>query len=376
MVLYVLNSQLDRIGILDQYQSFIWTPRFQTAGDFELLAPANANSVELLQRDNLIMREDDPDHAMFIEEVHIQTNEESGHTIKVKGRDLKSILYRRIIWKQTVLNGTLAEGIATLLDENVVDPEDDTRAVDGFTIGDLSVGTDDLTVQYTCDNLGNTIDALCASYGVGYDVNIDLSDKSMTFSLYKGEDRSYDQSENPYVVFSPEYENLVSTTYQENTKKFYNVANVGGEGEGDERKFAVAGDASMSGLDRYELYVDKKSVSSNRGEITEEEYYELLKQAGEDKLAKSQVTQAYEGSVQSIGQFRLGVDFLLGDIVEVVNEFGMEGRCRISAIIDCLDQTGRHIIPTFEALFHADEYWTDEEGNYISDEMGNEFVFK
>lgn len=376
MVLYVLNSQLDRIGIVDQYKSFIWTPRYQTAGDFELLAPANAETVDLLQRDNLIMREDDPSHAMFIEQVKITTDEEAGHAILVKGRDLKSILYRRIIWKQTVLNGTLAEGITTILNENVVEPEDDTRRVDGFTVGDLSVGSDDLTVQYTCDNLGDTIDALCASYGVGYDVTIDLATHAMTFNLFKGEDRSYDQTENPYVVFSPEYENLVETTYQESMKKFYNVANVGGEGEGDERKFATAGDASMSGLDRYELYVDKKSVSSNRGEITEEEYYELLRQAGDDKLATYQITRAYEGTVQSGGQFRLGTDYDLGDIVEVVNEFGMEGRCRISAVIDCLDGTGRHVVPTFEALYADTEYWVDEEGNYITDEMSNKFVFK
>lgn len=376
MVLYILNSQLDRIGVIDQYKSFIWTPRYQTAGDFELLAPANAETVDLLQRDNLVMREDDPDHAMFIEQVKINTDAEGGHTILVKGRDLKSILYRRIIWKQTVLDGTLAEGIETLLNDNVIAPEDDARKVDGFTVGDLSVGSDALTVQYTCDNLGDTIDALCASYSVGYDVTIDIAANRMTFNLYKGEDRSYEQTENPYVVFSPEYENLVETTYQESLKKFYNVANVGGEGEGDERKFATAGDASMSGLDRYELYVDKKSVSSNRGEITDAEYYELLKQAGEDKLAKSQITRAYEGTVQSRGQFRYGEDYGLGDIVEVVNEFGMEGRCRISAVIDCLDETGHHVVPTFEALYTDVEYWVDEEGAYITDEMGNTFIFK
>ena len=151
MVLYILNSQLDRIGVIDQYKSFIWTPRYQTAGDFELLAPANAETVDLLQRDNLVMREDDPDHAMFIGQVKINTDAEGGHTILVKGRDLKSILYRRIIWKQTVLDGTLAEGIETLLNENVIAPEDDARKVDGFTVGDLSVGSDALTVQYTWD---------------------------------------------------------------------------------------------------------------------------------------------------------------------------------------------------------------------------------
>lgn len=376
MVLYVLNSMMDRVGIVDQFKSLIWTPRYQTAGDFELLAPANAEIVELLQRDNFVMREDDPNHAMIIEQVKVQTDEENGHTILVSGRDLKSILYRRIIWKQTMLSGTLAQGLTKLLNENVIEPTDAARAVDGFTIGDLSAGSDALTVQYTCDNLGDTVDALCASYGIGYDVTVDTEEKTMEFSLFKGEDRSYEQEENPYVVFSPEYENLVSTIYQESVKKFYNVANVGGEGEGDERKFATAGDASMSGLDRYELFVDKKSMSTNRGEITPEEYTEQLIAAGEDKLAKSQITRAYEGSIQSVGQFRLGIDYELGDVVEVVNEFGMEGRCRISAIIDCLDETGRHIVPTFEALYTDTEYWVDEEGNYFTDEMRNKFIFK
>ena len=193
MVLYVLNSMMDRVGIVDQFKSLIWTPRYQTAGDFELLAPANAEIVELLQRDNFVMREDDPNHAMIIEQVKVQTDEENGHTILVSGRDLKSILYRRIIWKQTMLSGTLAQGLTKLLNENIIEPTDAARAVDGFTIGDLSAGSDALTVQYTCDNLGDTVDALCASYGIGYDVTVDTEDKTMEFSLFKGKDRSYEQ---------------------------------------------------------------------------------------------------------------------------------------------------------------------------------------
>ena len=248
--------------------------------------------------------------------------------------------------------------------------------MNGFTLGDLSVGTDALNVQYTCDNLGEVTRAICEQYGLGYDITIDLDNRRMVFSLYAGEDRSYFQDVNPYVVFSPQYENLVSTTYQESTRKFFNVANVGGEGEGDERKFATAGDTAMTGLDRYELYVDKRNVSSNNGEIPEEEYLELLATAGEDKLAGCQVTQAFEGSVQSLGNFNIGIDFDLGDIVEVVNEFGIEGRSRITAIIDCLDGTGRHIVPTFESVRTEVEYWADEEGNIFSDELGNRFIFK
>ena len=376
MVLYVLNQNMERIGVVDEFKSLIWTPRYYEPGDFELYAPANSESVGLLVRDNYVMREDDPEHAMIIEDVNIETDEENGHTITVSGRDLKSILYRRIVWKQTSLTGTVSSGLTKLLNENVIQPEDTARAVEGFTLGDLSAGSDAMSVQYTCDNLGDVMQGICESYGLGYDVKVDIATREMEFSLYKGEDRSYFQDVNPYVVFSPQYENLVSTTYQESTRKFYNVANVGGEGEGSDRKFATAGDASASGLDRYELYVDKRNVSSNEGEIPEEEYEELLSNAGEDKLAGCQVTQAFEGSVQSLGNFNIGIDFDLGDIVEVVNEFGIEGRSRITAIIDCLDGTGRHIVPTFESVRTEVEYWADEEGNIFSDELGNRFIFK
>ena len=376
MVLYVLNQNMERIGVVDEFKSLIWTPRYYEPGDFELYAPANSESVGLLVRDNYIMKEDDPAHAMIIEDVKVQTDEENGHTITVSGRDLKSILYRRIVWSQTSLAGTVATGLTKLLNENVIQPEDTARAVAGFSLGDLNAGSDAMSVQYTCDNLGEVTEAICKAYGLGYDVTVDIDTRAMEFSLYKGEDRSYYQDENPFVVFSPQYENLVSTTYQESTRKFYNVANVGGEGEGDERRFATAGDTSASGLDRYELYVDKRNVSSNNGEIPAEEYEELLASAGEDKLAGCQVTQAFEGSVQSLGNFNIGIDFDLGDIVEVVNEFGIEGRSRITAIIDCLDGTGRHIVPTFEAIRTETEYWVDENGNYFVDEIGNRFIFR
>lgn len=376
MVLYVLNQNMERIGVVDEYKSLIWTLRYYEPGDFELYAPANDESVGLLVRDNYVMREDDPEHAMIIEDVKVETDEENGHTITVSGRDLKSILYRRIVWKQTSLSGTVATGLTKLLNENVIQPEDTARAVSGFMLGDMSAGSAAMNVQYTCDNLGDVLKATCESYGLGYDVTVDIQTRHMMFSLFKGEDRSYFQDENPYVVFSPQYENLVSTTYQESTRKFYNVANVGGEGEGDERKFATAGDTDASGLDRYELFVDKRNVSSNNGEIPAEEYEELLASAGEDKLAGCQVTQAFEGSVQSLGNFNIGIDFDLGDIVEVVNEFGIEGRSRISAIIDCLDGTGRHIVPTFEAIRTETEYWVDENGNYFVDEIGNRFIFR
>jgi len=38
----VLNSSLERIAIIDYYSSFIWTDRYNDAGEFELCLPITA----------------------------------------------------------------------------------------------------------------------------------------------------------------------------------------------------------------------------------------------------------------------------------------------------------------------------------------------
>ena len=122
--------------------------------------------------------------------------------------------------------------------------------------------------------------------------------------------------------------------------------------------------------------MDDRDASSNDGEITAEEYAEMLIEDGRKELAEHEATAEFEGSTQSGKHYQLGVDFFLGDIVEVVNEYGIEGRSRITAIIECQDETGRHMVPTFESIYTETEYWTDEEGNIISDELNQRFIFK
>ena len=40
MDLYILNKNFEKIGLIDTYESVIWTTRYYTYGDFELYIPA------------------------------------------------------------------------------------------------------------------------------------------------------------------------------------------------------------------------------------------------------------------------------------------------------------------------------------------------
>lgn len=375
MNLYIMDPNYNRIGLCDNYKSLIWTPRYYEPGDFELYVPASAELLVLLSRDNLVSREEDPTRAMLIESVQITTDAENGDFIIARGRCLKSILGRRIIWKQTSLAGTVAGGISRLLSENIISPTDPARKIDGFTIGTMDGGTAPLSVQYTGDNLLDAVVGICRTYGLGFDVRIGAG-RTLVFELYRGADRSFEQSSLPHVIFSPDYDSLVNSTYIEDGSAFHNVANVGGEGEGNERRFTSAGDLDASGMDRFEIFVDARDVSSNEGEIPPEDYDIMLQERGVKDLKEYEATVSFEGNVQTGRNYELGVDYNLGDIVEVVNNYGIEGRARITEIIECADENGRHIVPTFESIYTEREYWVDEEENYFTDELRQKIIFK
>lgn len=374
MDFYVLNQEYKRIGIIDDYKSFIWTPRYYEPGDFELYAPASAELLALLARDNLISRSDDPTHAMIVEAVQIKTSAEDGNFVIASGRCLKSILARRIVWSQTNLAGTVAGGISRLLAENVISPSDTRRRIGGFTIGTMEGGTEPLSMQVTGANLLDAVVGICRTYGLGFDVTIGTS--GPTFKLYKGKDRSFAQSILPRVIFSPEYDNLLESSYTEDGTEFKNVAKVAGEGEGTARRYSEAGDAEASGMGRFEVFVDARDISSNNGEIPAEEYDALLQERGIKDLREHDETVGFEGSIQTGMSYKLGTDYDVGDIVEVISDYGIEARARVTEVISCLDETGEHTVPSFESIYTEKEYWVDEEGNHIVDEMRQRFIFK
>ena len=107
---------------------------------------------------------------------------------------------------------------------------------------------------------------------------------------------------------------------------------------------------NASGLDRYELYVDSRNSSTNDGEIAESEYLNMLIEEGSETLSDdaNKVTEHFEGEIEVLGNYVFGVDYFLGDIVQVINEYGHEKATRIIEVIESEDENGTSVIPTFE----------------------------
>lgn len=312
----------------------------------------NQEILEYLKQDYYLMNRES-EHAMIVEKFVISSDIENGNHITITGRSLESILDRRIIWGQKTISGNLQEGIHTLLKECIISPSDENRKISNFIFeysDDPVITKLTIEAQYTGDNLYNVICDICKERKIGFKVTIN-DQNQFVFKLYSGLDHSYEQTDRPYVTFSPKFENILNSNYMESKSALKNVTLIGGEGEGAERKYATVGEGK--GLERRELFTDARDISSDTGEdeaLTEEEYTAQLQQRGKEKLADNVEVVSFEGEAETTSMYKFGTDFFMGDIVQVANEYGHEGKARILEIVFSEDESGYSAYPTFETI--------------------------
>ena len=87
MDVYVLDGNLNVIGIVDNYNSLIWANRYREVGDCELYLGADADMVELLKIGRYLIREGD-DMVCRIRKTEITTSTDDGDFLTVTGYDV------------------------------------------------------------------------------------------------------------------------------------------------------------------------------------------------------------------------------------------------------------------------------------------------
>lgn len=367
----VLNSSMECVAVLDSYISFIWTDRYNEAGDFELVIPTTFPSAKYIKRD-FYLRIPNSRKLMIVESIKIETDVEDGNTYDITGRSLESILDRRIVWKQTNVNGSVQNALKKLIDDAIIQPIDSRRRINGFVFNlssDPSITSLSYSdvAQYMGDSIYDVVKKVCQAYHIGF--SIEFQNGSFEFTLFNGKDRSYDQTTNSYVVFSPTHDNLLSSKYLESIKKYKNVLRIAGEGEGATQTFITHylefDDDHASekiGLERREIYLDCSDVSSITDSNTTmdvDQYTNTLVQKGVEKMVELVPETAFEGDIDTTIMFKYHDDFEVGDICEIRDVFGNNDQVRISEVVQTWEVDGYSCVPTLESL-------SNEEGDTSS----------
>lgn len=121
------ENTLEKIGLIDDFTSFVWNNKYYESGDFEIIVPLNTHNLNLLKRNRFITRPELKEIAI-IETVSAYSQNDT-EEIKITGTMAQSLLSRRVIWDSTLINGATIPQLRALINNNLINPQDKRRCI-------------------------------------------------------------------------------------------------------------------------------------------------------------------------------------------------------------------------------------------------------
>ena len=349
------TNRFDAVGIIDTATSIIWSKKYQGAGDFEVYIRASRETLELFSENEVMLTKAGDDGGMLAENIELKTDFENGNYLTITGRSLESVLARRIIPAQVNYTGTAENALRSIVISNFLAQIPAARYMPIMAVATSHGYAETIDRQFTGKNCLDTIADICTA--VGYGFKITRSGGYFLFDLYKPVDRSAQQTDRPFIMFSPEFDNIGNTDYRKNKADFYNSIYVAGQGQGSERIIYNLS-TTETGFYRREKWVDSRNTSSTTadGELTPTQYRKLLRDQAEEELHLRDIVTSFSGEIiTSNNGYAYGIDYGLGDIVSVKNEYGIEGTAHVAEITEVEDETGYRQYPTLSEWQEIEE---------------------
>lgn len=352
MEVRIYDSSMNFRGLIENQTSVLWNRSYFSSGSFELYCPVTDNNRNLLQMGRLVWLKGAAE-AGVIESLLIEESTYKNQ-ITVKGRFLESYMSRRLIRPTyNIQNGLVETAMRELLSNAYPIPLVQLGEVKGFT--------DRVSFQATYKNLLDYETKLAKYANIGFRFRPDFTEKTITFELYRGVDRTIQQSDRPRVIFSQAYNNISQAQWSINDQLSKNVCYVGGRGEGSARTYVIAGDDTLTGLERREVYVNASDILTD--DLTEAEYREALLQRGRNELEHDSVANTFECVTEANRNFVYLKNYDLGDIVTIEKEnWGVSANLRLTALTEVYEYGAMQVTPTFGNPLPEVIDWSEKDG--------------
>ena len=359
--IYVRDKNLNKIGLIDNAESVIWTNRYFECGDFEIYAKATSQILELCKNGRFLSHSGSYT-PMMIEEYKITTDLDGIDYITISGRCATAILTRRVVdeYSWTDIGETYAElQIKGLIEENVTDPSvlRNARIMNKVKFKNLVPVESTIKCpggSYLGKSVYEAVTDICKYSGFGIKTQLAYPVGATTLEnngvlqviLYVGVDRSKKQNKLPAVIFSPSYGNLAESEYGVSWTNYANVCL--GYATSGKNLGGIKYVGTATGMNRYETSVDISDAVS----LTEtyEEYMSMIQARANEKMANLRQNVAFDGKVVFSESFKYKDDYDLGDIVTMENDYGASETLRIVEVIESLDSNGYIITPVLKGV--------------------------
>lgn len=322
MELLTLDSNFQPVSYL-QFINLQWNREYYQAGDFSVQIPAGQYLPEM----KYLYTPDRPETGI-IQKVELSETVK-GHFIQMSGFFLEYILNDKIVYPTYYASGPLGTAVTDMVEQYKED-------IPLLQVSPPTSSGSSISWQETGGQLGEIAYTQLQTQQMSYRCMYNYENNLITFSVWKGLDRTQDQSENNFVTFSNGFKNLSNLKASLDESNFRNYAVVAGQDEGENRKIAYA-DNSNGGYKKI-LFVDARNERWDAEQQTEDEYLEGLQQKGFEKLLDYQNERNIEVNVTD-ETFQYLIDFDIGDLVDVIlEELGINMQARIVAVKEVFKQ--------------------------------------
>lgn len=349
MELRVYDADLNLQGISENQTSIQWKRKYFEAGSFEIHLPLTNDNISLYRLGNIVSFRETVE-AGVIEDIQMIQSAIDRYIV-VKGRFLASYMDRRLIRPTINFRGKVEVAMRSLLTGAVSIPH--------VQLGELNNFPETVEFQATYKNLLDYESKLSKAYNIGFRFRPDFTNKVIYFETYKGLDKSRNQSDRAFVEFSDKFDNLNKATYRDNDQLLKTVGYVGGQGEGSQRVFVIVGNDSLVGLERRELFIDAKDLSSE--DLTDAQYKAALRERGVQSMNDCLRSKSLDCETIPSGNYNYLTDYNLGDIVTVrKTQWGLSEDLRITEISEVYERGNAKIVPTLGSPLPTKIDWEDK----------------
>jgi hypothetical protein len=368
-----MDRRFVRQDTIDVFTSAIWTERYYGDSDVQLVVPTSLAMSQTLSTGTLLGSVDS-DEVMILETLDY---DEKGN-LKVTGMSLCQWLNNRFIrtsaahadryWNMSGMPP--GQTLAYIVDlmcitgpaQNLY-PAGTFNAyafkVPGLALGGYDTSGAPINVAVPFGPVYDALKELATTYQIGMQIYLEsVTDTGyvLRFRTYRGLDRTSSQSVNPIVRFSPSMDSLT------NIKELDSIANYktlvyayapSNPGElanlpGEDARLSL--DGSTVGFDLRALMIFAEDITTDQVGGDAGVLLNLLNSRARDALADHSIVKVVDGEIAPGAQFKYGVDYNLGDIIELQGNSGQLQNARITEFIRSQDSSGERAFPTVAVI--------------------------
>jgi hypothetical protein len=370
MDIFILDTLLRPVDVVDEYISFIWTERWAEMGDFQIVTLATPNNRRRWAPDTKLSITQSK-RVMIVETIEETNDVENGVVLNVKGRCLNMMLEKRPCVRYSTLSGAISVSWDTYGWTPLELPVLYFMSICYY--GDSSPGDIIPFIQetgglYPPENIPDpwpvdfewstkpmdmytAIRNICTAYDIGFRFYKHPTESKLYFEATMGSDRTTQQVVFPPVIFSQDMANLIDTTEFTDYTKYYNAILVVYYYKDEfDNDVTMSEFVKASELDFSDGGFDQKVKMLSVTQIPEEmelvDVPAYLIKLGEEELGRNLPVNVYDGEIAKNSEYVYEVDYNLGDIVEVRSIDGGTAYMRVVEQIFKCDSAGEAAYPS------------------------------